>query len=133
MPSPKKQFCPKGFYDKGKEVFAQALKIEDADLRHEAIRAALRYYSADVTQDRRLLVGIIVLFLLVVGTIVLAFVKLSFFSAAAVILSAFTFFSLLIGVMLRALGYISETSLLGIWKESFKVLREIFKTKEKDG
>jgi hypothetical protein len=133
MPSPNKQTCPKGFYEKGRELFSQAQKIEDAELRREAIRASLRYYAADVTQDRRLLVAIVVLFLLVAGTVILAFMRLQFLSAAAVVLCAFTFFSLLIGVILRSLGYISESSLLGIWKEGFKTLRELIRTKQKDG
>jgi hypothetical protein len=131
MPSPKKQSLPKGFYDKGKELLAEAQKIEHEDLQREAIKAALRYYDADISQDRRLLTGVIVLFLLVVGAIVLAFEKLEFLSAVVVVALAFTFFSLLVGVMLRALGYISENSLMAIWREGFKVLRDIIKAREK--
>ncbi len=133
MPSPNKQLLPRGFYDKGRELLAEARKIEDKDLQREAIKAALRYYDADISQDRRLFLGVIALFVLVVGTIVIAFMKLKFLNALVVVALAFTFFSLLVGVMLRALGYISENSLMGIWREGFKVLRAMVRSTDKEG
>jgi hypothetical protein len=130
MQSGKNTAYPKDFYEKGKELLKQASAIPDEDLRREAIRAALRYYAADLKQDTKFIVTIIVLFGLVAGTTILAFLKLQFISALAVVLCAFAFFSLLIGVLLRRLGYISESSLVAIWKASFKLLRDVSKTKK---
>jgi len=120
---------PKDFYEKGKELLKEASAIPDDDLRREAIRAALRYYAADLKQDTKLIVAAIVLFALVAGTTILAFLMLKFLSAVVVVIFAFAFFSLLVGVILRRHGYISENSLVGIWKASFNLLREVLKAK----
>jgi hypothetical protein len=130
MPSPKKGSLPKNYYDKGREVLAAALKITDPDLRREAIQAAMKYYDADIRQDRNLVVTLGVMYLLVVGTMIAAFVELTFLKAAGIVLCAYTFMSLLIGVVLRHRGYISESSLMGVWKQGFRSLGTLAKSKQ---
>jgi hypothetical protein len=131
MPSPKNSTLPKSYYHKGRELLAAALRIADPDLRREGVQAALKYYDADMGQDTKMVITVVSLYLLVVGTMIVAFLELPFWKAAGVVVCAYTFMSLLIGVVMRSRGYISESSLMGIWKQGFKVLSTLAKsTKE---
>lgn len=130
MPSPKGSNLPPDFYQKSREMFEQANKVQDPEARALALQAFHRYYEADIKESARLplwalLVVLIVLYLLVLGTMIWAFKQLPPVTAAVVCIASYTFMSLLIGVVLRVSGYISETSLLGIWKAGFKTLSSL--------
>jgi hypothetical protein len=125
MSPPKNNSLPKSYYEKGNDLLAAALQIKERDVRKDAVRAALRYYDADLKQDRDLVIVISVLYILVICTVVFAFLKLDFWKAVALVTCAYSFVSLLIGAYLRSRGYISESSLVGIWREGFKVLGKL--------
>jgi len=111
-------------------MLEQANSIQDPDARALALQASHRYYEADIKESAHLplwalLIVLVVLYVLVLGTMIFAFKELPFGTASVVCVASYTFISLLIGVVLRVSGYISETSFLGIWKAGFKALSSI--------
>src|SRR5947209_6003184 len=120
MPSRKSKKLPSDFYRKGKETVEDALKCPDAEMKKFMLEAARRYYDADIKQNSplplwALSVTLVVFYVLVLGTMVWAFSKLSGGKAAFVCIAAFAFLSLLVGAVLRVGGYISESGFLAVW------------------
>ena len=94
------------------------------------MEAAQRYYDADIKQNTPLplwglSVILVVFYLLVLGTMVWAYSKLSTGAATFVCIASFSFLSLLVGAVLRVGGYISESGLLAVWKAGFKTVTSL--------
>jgi hypothetical protein len=130
MPSPKPKKLPPDLYQKGKEMVEQAQKCDDPEMKQFMMQAAQRYYDADIEQNTPLplwglSVMLVIFYLLVLGTMVWAFSKLSWGAAAFVCIASFAFLSLLVGAVLRVGGYISESGLLAVWKAGFKAVTSL--------
>ncbi len=130
MPSPKSKKLPTDLYQKGKETVEQAQKCTDPELKQFMMQAAKRYYDADIKQNTPLplwglSIMLVVFYLLVLGTMVWAYGKLSWGTATFVCIASFAFLSLLVGSVLRVGGYISESGFLAVWKAGFKTVTSL--------
>jgi len=108
-------------------MLKQAMNCPNPDMRELILKAAHRYFDTDIKQSAPLpmwglIVMLVAFYLLVLGTVVWAYSKLPVITASVVFVLAFSILSLLIGVVLRVGGYISESSLLTIWKAGFKAV-----------
>lgn len=129
MPPPKPKQFP-DLYKKYREMLKAAEKCTDPDLKKLELLAAHRYFEADIKQSAPLpMWGLIVMlvgfYLLVLVTVVWAYSRLPVVTATIVFVLAFSIVSLLIGVVLRVGGYISESSLLSIWRAGFKAVTSL--------
>lgn len=121
----KKKGYPKSFYDKGTELLQQAEGSDDPELKRIAMDAAKHYYEADVKPSEPFaatLFSLLIPYLVVFATAIWAFRSLGFVSALAVVISSYTLLALLVGAALRAAGYITESTFMGILEQGFKTL-----------
>lgn len=126
MSSPKKtNKLPGDLYKKFNETVKQAKECkDDPDLRKLMLKAAERYYKADIKQNApfplwALILILVILYVLVFSTVILAYSHLPVGTATFICIATYIIISLLIGVVLRVAGYISESSLVTIWKAGF--------------
>jgi hypothetical protein len=116
---------PRGFYEKAQELQKQAAREPDPALKKLEMDAAKRYYEEDVRPKESFLMTLFALLICWMVTIAVAvwtFHTLGLLSAVGSVIGSFAVLSLLTGVALRAAGYISESTLLGMLKMGFKTL-----------
>lgn len=121
----REQPYPKSFYDKGTELLNQARTISDPDAKKQALDAVKKYFEADMKPKESfiaMLFSLMVPYVVILVAGVWAFRTLSLVAALAVVISSFSFLAFIVGAALRAAGYISESSFIGIVKEGFKTL-----------
>src|SRR5450631_2764880 len=87
MPSRKPKKLPSDLYEKGKETVKEAQNCPDPEMKKFMLEAARRYYDADIKQNTplplwALSIALVVFYLLILGTMVWAFSKLSGWVAA---------------------------------------------------
>lgn len=138
MPSRKPKKLPPDLYEKGKETVKEAQNCPDPEMKKFMLEAARRYYDADIKQNTplplwALSIALVVFYLLILGTMVWAFSKLSGLVAAFVCVASFAFLSLLVGAVLRVGGYISESGLMAVWKAGFKAVTSLERDAKQKG
>ena len=115
----RKKHIPRSFYDKGKELLEQAEKTSHLGVRRYALSAARRYYEADVKSSEpfaETLPFTLISWIVIFVSTVFAFRELPLFEAAGVLIGSFLVLSFVVGTALRVAGYISESSLMSIFK-----------------
>ena len=70
----------------------------------------------------RTLLTLLVPYVVIFATAAWAFSHLRFYAAAGVVLGSFVVLSFLVGAALRAAGYISESSFMGIFRAGLRAL-----------
>jgi hypothetical protein len=116
---------PKSFYDKGNEILNHAEDIKDPETKTLALEAARKYYEADVSPKEpfaQTLLIVLVSYVVVFATAALAFSQLAFLTAVGVVIGSFVVLSFLVGAAMRASGYISESSFMGIFTAGLRAL-----------
>jgi uncharacterized membrane protein len=116
-------------YEKAKELLEQARQERNPAAREIMFRAARRYFDADVnnpmndTPDNTKYILILMgCYLMIFLSVVLSFAFLSVYAAVLVIIGAFALLCLMMGVILRSQGLLSEPGLLKMVSEGFRAL-----------
>jgi len=116
-------------YEKANELLAQASQEPNRKIREIMVRAAKRYLDADVddsmngAQDKtKQFLVLMVCYFLIFLSVILSFAFLSIYAAVLVIVGTFALLCLMLGVMLRMQGYLTERGLLSMVREGFKAL-----------
>jgi vacuolar-type H+-ATPase subunit E/Vma4 len=123
------------YYEKAEELLRQANNEPDPKIRKLKIQAAKKYFDADLggvaMNDKNKDIYPLLLFLIAIaGFSYLFFTKLSFLSAIGAIIGTFALLCLMMGVILRIRGDLSETNLLEMVREGFKALLLLRKSKQ---
>ncbi len=125
-------------YEKGLKLLEQAEAEADPDKRKLIMEVAAKYFAADIKMKTRQkndvtkdLAIVLVFFIVIGGLAYLAFNNLNFWSASGVVIGTFALSCLMMGVVLRIRGDISENSLIIMTQEGFKALLLLRKS-EKD-
>ncbi len=118
-------------------MLQEAGHAKDPEVRALALKAAERYYRADIRLNTPVPMWALLLMLLVscatvLGAFYCAFIRIGIWKASIIAVVSFAFISLILSIVLRVFGYISESSLMGIWKEGFKILGNLRKNKAPD-
>jgi hypothetical protein len=115
-------------YEKGRELLAQARRERNPDARKIMLEAADRYFDADLsnpgsqmdnTKQILVLMGCYVVIFL---SVVLSFAFLPIYAAVLVVVGAFAMLCVMMGVILRSQGGLSEPGFLAMVREGFKAL-----------
>jgi uncharacterized ion transporter superfamily protein YfcC len=122
-------------YEKANELIKLAKQEKNPVIRKLRLRAAEKYYQADVSKvmkpkrdfTKDLLV-ILLFYVVIVGTAIFSFSKLGFWAGVGVVIGTFALLTLMMGVILRVRGDISETSFIAMVREGSKALLLLGKT-----
>jgi len=116
-------------YEKATELLGQARRERNPSAREIMIRAAERYFDADVnnpmsdTPDKTKEVFLaLVCYLVIFITVIVSFKLLSIAAAVFVIIGTFALLCVMMGAILRIQGYLSEGGFLTMVREGFKAL-----------
>lgn len=112
----------KSFYEKANELIELAKEEENPEIRVLRLRAAKKYYKADVPGAKP---GFLVFFLfyaVIFATIYISFSQLGFFLGAGVVIGTYALATLMMGVILRMRDKLTEKGLLAMVREGFKAL-----------
>lgn len=132
-----KQIGRKSFYEKANKLMELATKEKDPAIRRLRLRAARKYYEADISKamgkQPRFMKDIFILLLFYVVIFVTAFFsfnKLGFLGGVGVVIGTFALVTLMMGVILRVRGDISEANFLAMVREGFKALHLLRKNRK---
>ena len=135
FPRKNKRMSRKSFYEKANELVDLAKKEKDSVICQLRLRAAERYYRADISKAMAERLGfakdiliLLLFYVIIFVTAFFSFSKLGFFAAVGVVIGTFALATLMMGVILRVRGDISETNFLAMVREGFKALHLLRRT-----
>lgn len=125
----------KSFYEKANELIELAKKEKNSVIRQLRLTAAERYYNADISEEMAkrpsLTKDILILLLfyaIIFVTAFFSFSKLGFLGGVGVVIGTYALTTLMMGVILRMRGDISETNFLAMVREGFRAVHLLRKT-----
>jgi hypothetical protein len=116
---------PRSFYQKARQLERQAREEPDPEIRRLQLEAAARYYKRDAEPGEPLLrtvLWLVVCYLAVIAVAIYTFRSFPLMPALTIVGGSYVTLALLIGASFRAAGYISEDSLMGIFRAGLKFL-----------
>lgn len=116
---------PKSFYQKARELERQAKEEPNADVRKIQLEAADRYYRRDAESGEPILQTVLLLLLSYLAVAAVAIYTFRSFPplwALVIVGASYVTMAFLTGASLRAAGYISENSLMGIFRAGLRLL-----------
>jgi len=125
-------------YEKYRDLIKCAKKDKDRDIREQIIEAAKEYYKADIKMNKKTktdimvnLIAVLIIYIIIIGSVILSFKYLSFLAAICTVIGSFALLCLIMGAFLRMTGLVSENNLLRIFREGFKALLLLRRSKSK--
>lgn len=129
----------KSFYEKANELIELAKKEKNPLIRQLRLTAAEKYYDADISEEmakRPVLIKDILILLLFYAIIsvppIFYFSKLGFLRGSGAVIGTYALTTLIMCVILRMRGDISETSFRAMVREGFKAIHLLRKTDTRD-
>lgn len=127
----------RSLYEKANELLELAKKEKDPVVRQLRLNAAERYYKADISKTTGKQLGItkdtlifLLFYIIIFITAFFSFSQLGFLLGAGVIIGTFAIVTLIMGIILRIRGDISETNFLALVREGFKALHLLRKNRK---
>jgi hypothetical protein len=116
-------------YEKAQELLDQARQERNPDARKIMLRAARRYFDADVDtpmndnpDKTKEIFLLLICYLVIFVSVIISFTFLSIYAAVAVVIGTFALLCVMMGAMLRIQGYLTEGGFLTMVREGFKAL-----------